>query len=94
MGQFQNDLQLYKSLEPAARPIDTYAPIRLPSAGPQLNELAEGLSVFNRGLKKNVRLARRLLTNSRKQTELKLHARESAMLRKRDSSQRDQAPHD
>ena len=52
MGQFQNDLQLYKSLEPAARPIDTYAPIRLPSAGPQLNELAEGLSVFNRGLRK------------------------------------------
>ena len=52
MGQFQNDLQLYKSLEPAARPIDTYAPIRLPSAGQQLNELAEGLSVFNRGLRK------------------------------------------
>jgi len=52
MGQFQTDLQLYKSLSPAARPIDTYAPIRIPSAAPQLNELAEGLSVFNRGLRK------------------------------------------
>ena len=53
-SQFDVDLGLFKQIEPAARPIDTFAPVRIkaPDAGSQLRELAEGLSTFNKGLTK------------------------------------------
>lgn len=54
MSQFDVDLGLFKRLEPAARPIDTFSPVRIkaPDAGSQLRELAAGLSTFNQGLTK------------------------------------------
>jgi hypothetical protein len=53
-SQFDVDLGLFKQIEPAARPIDTFAPVRIkaPDAGSQLRELAAGLSTFNKGLTK------------------------------------------
>tara|TARA_R100000322_G_scaffold70246_5_gene44194 strand:+ start:45 stop:2207 length:2163 start_codon:yes stop_codon:yes gene_type:complete len=53
-SQFDVDLGLFKQIEPTARPIDTFAPVRIkaPDAGSQLRELAAGLSTFNKGLTK------------------------------------------